>query len=177
MLKLNKFVLSQVSRSYGTNLFAKKSNEMENEIDGHIDNKSKIDINRERCLNMVQIIGRVGQDPKIGGHLDADVDGFHSSSEKTKKVVMFSLATNEFQGADKQGDPKTRVDWHRVAVFAPKLQDSTEKYVRQGDSVHVTGRLHYNMVKDKSGSQRYVSSVVADDIIFLGKSSVPDSIK
>lgn len=119
--------------------------------------------NKERCLNQVQLIGRVGQDPRIGG---GEKD---ENNKSTNKVVLFSLATNEYQGADESGEVKTRVDWHRVAVFAPRLQENCEKYVRQGDRVHVTGRLHYNLIKDKAGDQRYVTSVVADDIIFLTK--------
>ena len=54
-------------------------------------------------------------------------------------------------------------------MFIPRLQENCEKYVRQGDRLHVTGKLHYNLVKDKNGVQRYVPSVVAEDIIFLTK--------
>ena len=62
---------------------------------------------KERSLNMVQIIGRVGQDPKVGG-----LNGEH----KQNRVVMFSLATNEYNGTNSDGGIKTRVDWHRVSV-------------------------------------------------------------
>lgn len=68
------------------------------------------ELGKERSLNQVQLIGRVGQDPKIGGMNDVD-DG-----KKERKVVMFSLATNEFSGTSEKGEIKTRVDWHRIAV-------------------------------------------------------------
>lgn len=113
------------------------------------------EFNTERSLNKIQIIGRVGQDPMVAG--------------SERKVVMFSLATNEYQGNDESGVAKMRTDWHRISVFIPRLQTNTEKYVRQGDRLHVTGKLHYDLVKDKSGLQRYITSILAEDIIHLGK--------
>jgi single-strand DNA-binding protein len=123
-------------------------------------------LGKERSLNLVQLIGRVGQDPKIGG-LNSENQ---QASSKPHKVVLFSLATNEYIGNDQtSGEVKNRVDWHRITVFSPRLQENVEKYVRQGDRIHVTGRLHYNLVRDKAGEQRYVTSIIADDIIFLTK--------
>ena len=135
--------------------------------------KSQILLQKERSLNQVVLIGRVGQDPKVGESqkkpADIKSDEGGKKSEKSSRVVLFSVATNEYQGNDEQGNPKIRVDWHRIAVFAPRLQENVEKYVRQGDRVHVTGRLHYNLVTDKAGDQRYVTSILADDVIFLTK--------
>jgi single-strand DNA-binding protein len=118
--------------------------------------------NKERSLNCIQLIGRVGQDPKVGE--------YNKEGQSSKgKVVLFSLATNEYMGVDNEEVNKVRVDWHRIAVFAPRLQENVEKYVRQGDRLHITGRLHYNLVRDKAGDQRYVTSIIADDVIFLTK--------
>jgi single-strand DNA-binding protein len=123
-------------------------------------------VGKERSLNLIQLIGRVGQDPKVGG-LNTETQ---QSTSKSHKVVLFSLATNEYIGNDQtSGEAKSRVDWHRITVFSPRLQENVEKYVRQGDRIHVTGRLHYNLVRDKAGEQRYITSIIADDIIFLTK--------
>ena len=113
---------------------------------------------RERSLNRVQLIGRVGADPKVGG-------------TERHKVVTFNLATNEYAGTNTTtGEIKQRVDWHRVAIFQPRLLDNAEKYVRQGDRVYIQGRLHHNMIRDKgNGENRYVTSIIADDMIFLTK--------
>ena len=113
---------------------------------------------RERSLNRVQLIGRVGADPKVGG-------------TQKHKVITFNLATNEYAGTNtNNGEVKQRVDWHRVAVFQPRLLENAEKYVRQGDRLYIQGRLHHNLIRDKeSGDQRYVSSIIADDMIFLTK--------
>jgi single-strand DNA-binding protein len=113
---------------------------------------------RERSLNRIQLIGRVGADPKVGG-------------TQKHKVVTFNLATNEYAGTNAaNGEIKQRVDWHRIAIFQPRLLENAEKYIRQGDRLYVQGRLHHNLIKDKnSGEGRYVSSIIADDMIFLTK--------
>ena len=113
---------------------------------------------RERSLNRIQLIGRVGADPKVGGN-------------QRYKVVTFNIATNEYAGTDtKSGQVKQRVDWHRIAIFQPRLLENAEKYVRQGDRLYIQGRLHHNIIKDKaSGDDRYVASIIADDMIFLTK--------
>ncbi|CAF1106022.1 unnamed protein product [Didymodactylos carnosus] len=115
---------------------------------------------RERSLNRIELIGRVGADPKVAG------------SEKTK-VVIFSLATNEYSNSAVDGAPiKQRVDWHRISIFNKRLLENAEKYIRQGDRLYVTGRLHHNMIKDKNTNQNlYVTSIIADDMIFLTKKS------
>ncbi len=77
---------------------------------------SSFDFGRERSMNLVQIIGRVGQDPKIGGTPIFNSVEDLTSIDKKKKVVMFSLATNEYNGLDEKGSVKTRVDWHRICV-------------------------------------------------------------
>ena len=115
-------------------------------------------VGRERSLNRVQLIGRVGADPKVGG-------------TERHKVVTFNLATNEYAGTNtNNGEIKQRVDWHRIAVFQPRLLENAEKYVRQGDRLYVQGRLHHNNIRDKTtGDNRYVTSIIADDMIFLTK--------
>jgi len=74
-----------------------------------------LDFGKERSMNLVQIIGRVGQDPKIGG-ISKDVDT-EFIEQKSRKVVMFSVATNEYNGLDEKGSIRTRVDWHRICVI------------------------------------------------------------
>ncbi|CAF3768221.1 unnamed protein product [Adineta steineri] len=132
---------------------------LNDEIGEHDDKAdTELSTGRERSLNRIQLIGRVGADPKVGG-------------TQRNKVVTFNLATNEYAGTSTEnGEVKQRVDWHRVAVFQPRLLDNAEKYIRQGDRIYVQGRLHHNMIRDKkTGQDRYVASIIADDMIFLTK--------
>lgn len=121
-------------------------------------------INKERTLNLVQIIGRVGHDPKVAGQGDKE-----ESEKKINRVVLFSMATNEYQGMNDNGETKFRTDWHRITLISPRLQEYALKRVRQGDRLHVTGRLHYDLVTNKSGEPRLITNIVADDLIFLHK--------
>ena len=82
---------------------------------------------------------------------------------------MFSMATNEYFYTDDSVELKSRVDWHRIAVFTPRLQEMVEKSVRAGDRLHVTGRLHHNIIDTNVGDKRYVSSIIADNIIYLSE--------
>lgn len=153
---LSRIILNQCAKSYSTQVLGNE--------------KITYALGKERSLNQVQIIGRVGTDPKtnndkISPSVDTDSE---ADKNKSKKMVLFSLATNEYQGKV-EGESRTRVDWHRVVVFNTRLQENVEKFVRQGDRLHVIGKLHYNLVKDKTGFTRYVPSIVAEDIIFLAK--------
>ncbi|CAF0945104.1 unnamed protein product [Adineta steineri] len=129
---------------------SKKTDEtfLNDEIGEHDDKaETELSTGRERSLNRIQLIGRVGADPKVGG-------------TQRNKVVTFNLATNEYAGTSTEnGEVKQRVDWHRIAVFQPRLLDNAEKYVRQGDRIYVQGRLHHNMIRDKkTGQDRYVAT-------------------
>jgi len=128
------------------------------ENEGGKDTNESPSVGRERSLNRIQLIGRVGADPKVGG-------------TQRHKVITFNLATNEYAGTNTaDGEVKQRVDWHRIAVFQPRLLENVEKYVRQGDRLYVQGRLHHNLIKDKNtGNDRYVTSIIGDDLIFLTK--------
>lgn len=131
-------------------------------------------LTKERTLNLVQLIGRVGQDPKIAGQSDKPSEiSENEKSAKINRVVLFSLATNEYVGADETGKSKYRTDWHRITLISHRLQEYAQKRVRQGDRVHVTGRLHYDLIKTKSGEPKLITNIVADDIIFLDKFSEP----
>lgn len=132
--------------------------------------------NRERSLNMVTLIGRVGRDPSRV-EKEKTLSGVSATGEEVKEtstLSVFSMATSEYAGMDVNGQAKFRVDWHRVVVVAERAQNLVQKYVRKGDRIHVTGRLHYNTTRDKNGEPRVVATVLADDFIFLSKNIDPD---
>ena len=148
----SKFILNQCIKTYSTQ--------------AAVNEKVTYALGKERSLNQIQVIGRVGTEPKTN---KSEENKDEDAKNKLKKMVMFTLATNEYQGKNEDGESRTRVDWHRVVVFNDKLQENVEKFVKQGDRLHVTGKLHYNLIKDKTGLSRYVPSIVAEDIIFLTK--------
>ena len=105
MLKIHQFVVKKCIKSYSSAASASAAPaEAESE-----------NLTKEKSLNHIQLIGRVGQDPKIGGiHKDPESE---NTDNKHRKVVMFSLATNGYMGLDDNGFAKNRTDWHRICVM------------------------------------------------------------
>ncbi|PJX21928.1 single-stranded DNA-binding protein [Psychroflexus sp. S27] len=103
--------------------------------------------------NHVQLIGNVGQEPTI------------TNLESGKKVARFSLATNEYY-KDKEGNKQTDTNWHTIVAWG-KTADIVEKYVVKGKEVGVSGKLKSRSYTTDANEQRYVTEVVADEILLL----------
>ncbi|PWA30226.1 hypothetical protein CCH79_00014909 [Gambusia affinis] len=112
----------------------------------------------ERSINRVQLLGRVGQDPVM-----RQVEG-------RNPVTIFSLATNEMWRSGEgetsaTGDVSQKTTWHRVSVFKPGLRDVAYNYVKKG--ILVEGKLDYGEYVDKNQVRRQVTTIIADNIVFL----------
>lgn len=105
--------------------------------------------------NKVQLIGHVGQDPEV-----KDLEG-------GKKVANLTLATNDYYTNDK-GERVENTEWHKVSAWG-KTAEIIEKYVVKGKEIAVEGKLTHRSYEDKDGTKRYVTEVVANDILLLGK--------
>lgn len=105
--------------------------------------------------NRVQLIGRVGQDPEV------------KSLEGGKKLAKFTIATNESYKNDK-GEKVEETQWHNVIAWG-KTAEIIEKYVTKGKEVGLEGKLTHHSYEDKNGEKRYVTEVVANEILLLGK--------
>lgn len=105
--------------------------------------------------NKVQLIGHVGQEPEI------KIFG------EGKKVANITLATNDFYTNDK-GEKVEQTEWHRITAWG-KIADIIEKYVPKGKEIAIEGKLTHRSYDDKDGNKRYVTEVVAHDILLLGK--------
>lgn len=105
--------------------------------------------------NKVQLIGHVGQEPEI-----KNLDG-------GKKVANITLATNEVYYRD-NGDKVEQTEWHKVVAWG-KTAEVIEKYVNKGKEIAIEGKLTHRSYDDKNGEKRYVTEVVANEILLLGK--------
>lgn len=105
--------------------------------------------------NKVQLIGHVGNDPEVKA-----LDG-------GKKLVNLTIATNDYYINDK-GDKIEQTEWHRVTAWG-KVAEIIEKYVTKGKEVAIEGKLTHRSYDDKDGNKRYVTDVVVNDILLLGK--------
>ena len=104
--------------------------------------------------NHVQLIGNIGQEPTI------------TNLEKGKKVARFNLATNE-NYKDSKGERQTDTNWHTVVAWG-KTADIIEKYVTKGKEIAIEGKLNSRSYQDKEGVKRYVTEIVASEILLLG---------
>jgi single-strand DNA-binding protein len=104
--------------------------------------------------NHVQLIGNVGQEPTI------------TNLENGKKVARFSLATNEYY-KDNKGEKQTDTNWHTIVAWG-KTAEIVEKYVAKGKEVGISGKLKTRSYTTDDNEQRYVTEVVADEILLLG---------
>ncbi len=104
--------------------------------------------------NKVQLIENVGQDPVI-----TDLDS-------GKRVARFTMATNEHY-KNSQGERITNTEWHTVIGWG-KLADIIEGFVTKGKEIAIEGKLTSRSYEDKEGNKRYVTEIVASEILLLG---------
>ncbi|KGO90320.1 single-stranded DNA-binding protein [Flavobacterium suncheonense] len=105
--------------------------------------------------NKVQLIGNVGQDPEV-----KTVSG-------DRKVANFTVATNDYYYNDK-GEKIEQTEWHRVSAWG-NVAEIIEKYVEKGKEIAIEGKLTHRSYDDKDGNKRYITEVVANEILLLGK--------
>ena len=105
--------------------------------------------------NSVQLIGHVGREPEI------------KNLEGGKKLANISIATNEVYYKE-NGDKVEQTQWHRVTAWG-KTADIIERFVTKGKEIAIGGKLTHRSYDDKDGNKRYVTEIVANEILLLGK--------
>lgn len=111
-----------------------------------------------RSLNKVQIIGNLGADPEV------------RSTNNGSRVATLSVATSR-QWTGNGGEKQEKTEWHRVICWNNKgsgLADVAEKYLKKGDKVYVEGRIEYRTWEDRDKQTRYVTEIIARELIMLG---------
>ena len=118
-------------------------------------------------VNKVILIGHLGKDPEVR-YLEGGV-----------AVANFSLATSESY-KDKQGNRIDQTEWHNIVVWRG-LADIAEKFLKKGSQVYVEGRLRTRSWDDKEKVKRYITEIVAENLVLLGKKDTsqtpPDNSK
>lgn len=110
-----------------------------------------------RSLNKVTLIGNLGADPEV------------RSTNNGSRVANLSLATSR-QWTGPAGDKQEKTEWHRVICWNNKgaqLADLAEKYMKKGDKVYIEGRIEYRTWEDRDKQTRYVTEIVAREVILL----------
>ncbi|MCT4629539.1 single-stranded DNA-binding protein [Winogradskyella sp.] len=105
--------------------------------------------------NKVQLIGHLGNDPEI------------INLESGKTLAKFSIATNEsYKNA--KGEKVTDTQWHSIVAWG-KTAQIVENFVSKGKEVAIEGKLTTRSWEDKDGMKRYITEVVCNELLMLGK--------
>ena len=108
-------------------------------------------------VNKVILIGNLGKDPDIRYMPNGEA------------VANITLATSE-TWKDKTGAKQEKTEWHRV-TFYRKLAEIVGEYLKKGSSVYVEGRLETRKWTDKTGTDRYTTEIIANEMRMLGSKS------
>ena len=106
-----------------------------------------------RSVNRVILIGHLGR--------DAETKFTPSGVAKT----TFTLATSRRWKDSQTNDWKEETDWHNIVLWR---SENLANYLQKGKQVYVGGRLSTRSYDDKDGNKRWITEVVADEVILLG---------
>lgn len=119
-------------------------------------------------LNKVQLTGHLGADPEM------------RYTPHGSAVTTFRVASNR-TWKDRDGVSHEDTEWFRIVAW-DKLAEICNTYLTKGTRVYIEGRLQTRKWTDRDGQDRYITEVVAQDMIILssraeranGSGSVPD---
>ncbi|MBI5037627.1 MAG: single-stranded DNA-binding protein [Candidatus Kerfeldbacteria bacterium] len=106
-------------------------------------------------LNKVMLIGNITRDPEV------------RATPTGQSVASFSVATNR-RWKDQSGQTKEQVEYHNIVAWR-KLADIVGQYVKKGTKVYVEGRLQTRSWDDQSGTKRYRTEIIAENLIMLDR--------
>ena len=99
-------------------------------------------------LNMVQLIGHLGQNVEI------------RHTQSGGKVANLSVATDESFLNKQTGEKVDKAEWHRVVSFQDGVVEMLERHARKGRKVYIQGKLQTRKWTDQSGNDRYSTEIL-----------------
>lgn len=105
--------------------------------------------------NRVMLIGRLGAKPE--GRTLAN----------GQQMARFSLATTESYRNSK-GERMYDTQWHSLIAWG-KTADVVNRFLDKGQEVAVEGKLFTRHYKDQAGARQYVTEVVVNGLLMLGR--------
>jgi single-strand DNA-binding protein len=113
----------------------------------------------ERSVNKAILVGRLGADAET------------RFTQNGTPVSRVSLAMNrQWTDSDKQVHEET--DWMSIVIWN---KENLATYLTKGSKLYVEGRLQTRSYDDKEGVKRYVTEVVAENLVLLGGTASSNS--
>ena len=114
-------------------------------------------------LNKVQLTGHLGADPEM------------RYTAQGSAVTTFRVASNRVW-KDRDGNPHEDTEWFRIVAW-DRLGEICNQYLTKGTRVYVEGRLQTRKWTDQEGQERYMTEVVAQDMIILSSRNSERSVR
>ena len=61
-----------------------------------------------------------------------------------------------------------QTDWHTIIAWQG-LATLAVEYLRKGSLVYIEGKIRYRQYEDKDGQKKYITEIVADQLLMLDK--------
>jgi len=106
-----------------------------------------------RGINKVILIGNLGNDPDV-------------KVTPQTTFANLSIATDESYKDKTTGQMVPRTEWHRV-VFAGKVAEICQLYLKKGSKIYVEGRLQTRKWQDQNGQDRYTTEIRGNEMQML----------
>ena len=106
----------------------------------------------ERSVNKAILVGRLGADAET------------RFTQNGTPVSRVSLAMNR-QWTDSDNQVHEETDWMSIVIWN---KENLATYLTKGTKLYVEGRLQTRSYDDKEGVKRYVTEVVAENLVLLG---------
>ncbi len=104
-------------------------------------------------LNRVEVMGNLGADPEMR---------YLSTG---KAMTTFRVAVNR-RWRDAEGQLQEKVEWFRVLTWGRQAEVANQ-YLVKGAPVYLSGRLQTRSYQGEDGQPRYITEVVAREMILL----------
>jgi single-strand DNA-binding protein len=114
-------------------------------------------------INKVILVGHLGRNPEV------------KTFDNGGKLANFSMATKEIW-KDAKGERQEQTEWHNIVVRRTSSLTFTEQYLKKGMLVYVEGKLRSRSYKLKTGEDRTVLEVFAEDVQLLSNTKKEETI-
>lgn len=111
-------------------------------------------------LNKAMIIGNITRDPEV------------RKTPNGQTVVSFGVATNR-RWTDQAGQKQEQAEYHNIVAWR-RLAEIVGQYLKKGSKVYIEGRMQTRSWDDQSGTKRYKTEIVAENLIMLDKKGAVD---
>ncbi len=106
-------------------------------------------------INKVILIGNTGKDTE------------YKTLQDGTPVAKLTIATTETFRL-KNGETQSRTDWHTIIAWRG-LATFSQQYIKKGALLYIEGKLRNRQFDDKDGQKKYVTEVIADQVVLLDK--------